>query len=431
MGVLLAAALLSVVVAQQAPDTWVNVTPSDCNPGATYDGVLFVATDPARPTDAYFQCDAPGGFWRSTDYGVTWTKVNTGVNGSEIGTGRAWGGEMDQNPNRDPSTDPNIYVTLGYGANGVWKSTDGGVNWTDVWKTVYAPDGVTNIFSDLGRDICWILIPDTTDGDRVLTCLHSYWGSLGYNDLYETTNGGETWKTIVVPFEFSGHGDIPRIIDKDNWIVSHGWPGELWHTGDAGVTWAKVSDYPISSLRVCNAGGATYASGSNGLYKSTDKGRTWSRLANTNSTSTVVATATTLYTSQSPGWDADPCLRHAPLDNDEAWVDDPWPHGMLTGAFDANVTFDGTNYVIITGNHKNGVWRYVEPSMATSCVTAKPAAAPTPRTARTSLRILTGKRGMRAISGSMSTANARLYDIRGKVINRNDIGRQAVVARAK
>ncbi len=68
--------------------------------------------------------DANGGIYRSTDGGVNWSRPTTGAAGS-AGTGVLF----------DPGTPTNAYAALGdifkpgATANGIWKSTDGGANW--------------------------------------------------------------------------------------------------------------------------------------------------------------------------------------------------------------------------------------------------------------------------------------------------------------
>jgi hypothetical protein len=116
-------------------------------------GPRTIAVDPAKPNEIYAFADHDGA-WKSTDCGVTYTKVSTGTNKDKLDTGGPWGLVIDPNPNRDPETAPALYVNQGYGANGLWKSTDGGVNWNDVWvNNVYAEDGTA-----YGRETAYVAI---------------------------------------------------------------------------------------------------------------------------------------------------------------------------------------------------------------------------------------------------------------------------------
>ena len=97
--------------AAQAPGTWVNVmAPTMRNTGdAYYNGPVTVLKDPAKPADVYANV-AKDGTWKSTDYGVTWTKVSTGVNGDQQDQSSQSSAIIDPNPNRNPSTPPTIMV---------------------------------------------------------------------------------------------------------------------------------------------------------------------------------------------------------------------------------------------------------------------------------------------------------------------------------
>jgi hypothetical protein len=370
LAIALVAALIGLIQpVSAAVGQWQNVTPSDCplqSAAGAWSGVMFVTIDPVRPSDAYFHCDSRG-VWKSTDFGATWKKASTGTNSSLLATGRAWGGAIDPNPNRNPSTPPTLYVTEGYGSNGLWKSTDGGTNWADTWlNNIYTSDGATNIYSDVGRDVCFVMFPDPNNSNLMLSTPHSYWGSGGYNGIYKSTNAGATWNFVKVPFAFSAHGDVLQSLDANTWIVCDGYPSVLYRTADAGVTWNKVSDLGLYPIRICKVGNAIYSMGS-GVYKSTDVGATWKQLTNTWKTTTVVATATTLYTTNADANDGTAGLRHASLANDNAWTNDPSPQGMR-GGFDMDVTFDGKNYILLGGMWETGIWRYIEPASTTETI---------------------------------------------------------------
>ena len=114
-----------------AVDEWTDVTPagislnlSDFN-NDNY-GAQDVLVDPVRPSDLYaFFCHQ--GVYKSTDYGQSWAKVNTGENGDVIDSGKPWGEAIETNRCRDPNTPPTLYSTGSQGR--FWRSTDGGVNW--------------------------------------------------------------------------------------------------------------------------------------------------------------------------------------------------------------------------------------------------------------------------------------------------------------
>jgi hypothetical protein len=346
----------------QAPGTWENVTAPTMNISDDFHGPITVGVDVVHPSDVYVHVMGDG-TWKSNDCGTTWKKVSTGTNGDKQNTGRQWIASIDTNHERDPATSPTLYVTQGYGANSVWKSTNGGVDWTNVWdNNIFAEDGVTNISKDVGSDISGVYLVDSSGPDHLILYLHSYYGTLGNNGIFESKDGGGKWVVHKAQtFNFQPHSDVLFSFDATTWMVTHG--NAVYRTTDSAVTW-NVDDGMVSG----NLGRSTYIVGSTiyagtdyagGVYKSTDKGLTWTDLkAPGNKISWVVATATKLYVSNDR---SDPHVYHAALANDEVWVDDGVPGMVHGGANTPGVLFDGEHYVLVVPAERGGVWRYVEP----------------------------------------------------------------------
>ena len=75
----------------------------------------------------------------------------------------------------------------------------------------------------------------------------------------------------------------------------------------------------------------------------------------------VVASATKLYLSA--GYVTPPIVRSADLDAsaDATWTDMDTPTSMDSNGTHADVTFDGSHYIVLASQHTSGIWRYVEP----------------------------------------------------------------------
>jgi len=352
----------------QGLGVWNNVTPSGIDLAASLNndnyGVQDVVVDPVRPTDAYaFTCHQ--GVWKSTDYGATWTgPINTGTGGATL-TGKQWTAAIDNDPHRNPATPPTLWTSNGNAALGILKSVDGGVSWTHYSTHNQTAAAVNNYYAE----DTYAFDLDPYDNRHMLSGFHSV-------GLSESFDGGETWHDIAVPDDFGG-SVYPFFIDTgDSAATRKTWFAESdqdttgsWHTGNSGVTWARVGrwGHPHGSAQMFNAGsGVAYSGGNKGVFKTADAGQTWTNVyAKCNG---VIGTPSTLYASfgfpGGSGFTTDPLLSKAPRNPGTAWSLMPKPAGMTNGSKRASVTFDGTRYVILAGCWNAGIWRYVEDASA-------------------------------------------------------------------
>ena len=263
---------------------WTDVTPAgiDLNPASFNNdnfGVQDIVADPARPGDLYaFTCHQ--GVWKSVDFGQTWTQVNTGTNGATLDAGKLWTAAIDPDASRDPNTPPTLWTATGNAAAGVWKSVDGGVNWTS-----YAVDNTTATSASgnnyFGNDV-YALDVDPNDA------LHLIAGFHGYPGISESIDGGRTWTTIGVPagigsslypfFVRTGNAATTRV----TWLTQAQWdsnPAGIWRTEDAGATWTHVAptlEHKHGSTQFFQPGnGVVYAPSvnPNGIFLSIDAGK--------------------------------------------------------------------------------------------------------------------------------------------------------------
>jgi hypothetical protein len=353
------------VVSPNSPGEWINVTPSDITLDRNFHGndqnygVQDVVVDPARPSDFYaFVCYQ--GVWRSQDYGQTWKKVSKA--GSDLETGRPWSAGIDSNAARNKDSAPALYTLNGYGSKqGVFKSTDWGVNWTR-----YELPAAT------GNDAYSIEV-DPYDGNHILMGFHEAPG------LIESTDAGQTWKALPLP---SGSGDSiyayfintgdPATTRKTFIIIAqaNGRSEGTRRTEDGGQNWTKVDGlehgHGTSQSYQPGVNGTIYLPGiygnaGNGVYRSTDFGKTWKSVT-IYAMTTVTGTPNYLYGNTAQGWDPGnaQAMRATAASGDD-WVATPEVKGMTDGSKKMAVSYDGTHYVIVGGNWHAGIWRYVEP----------------------------------------------------------------------
>jgi hypothetical protein len=364
--------------------------PKDTQPNSG-EGVLV---DPARSSDFYYFYQTPHlnsgdrHVLKSTDYGLTWEQID-----ETTVVGDAWGNAIDPNPQRDPNTPPTMYTPAGYGDMGIWKSTDGGVTWVNLFAGVTdgivpAPGGGTSQFppGKSGERIDFYqvhILPDDPPNHILIT--YHYGAPDSKLPLGESKDGGATWEVHSLP---GGDSHYVLGVDATTWIAISGENsgGGTYRTTTAGRiggqisldAWTKVDDmeHPHGSFTPWNdvSGGYLYFPVKQGIKRSNDGGATWTSVYAMGTMGTLVATSEFVYAEtlfQDAMWRAsvaDPTdwPMFAPPD-DAAW----WGGGVPP--FGAASSSDGKRSVIIraqlselTNNAPplitNGeIWRYVEP----------------------------------------------------------------------
>ena len=193
--------------------------------------VSALAVDPTNANIVYAG-GADGGVWKTTNGGSNWTPLTDGEVSLAIGSIAI-----------DPSNHNIIYVGTGednnnldgYAGAGILKSIDGGTTWTHLPGPFLGPLGSTTGGASIGS-----LAVHPTNGQILLAGV-AFAGSNG--GIYRSTNGGTTWTKIT-----SGLFNLPG----------------------TGV----VFD-PTNGNNVFAALGYVFGNANNGVYKSTNAGLTW------------------------------------------------------------------------------------------------------------------------------------------------------------
>ncbi len=158
-------------------------------------------------------------------------------------------------------------VWAGAPAGGLWKSTNGGTNWTT--NTDNLPViGVSDIaINPMDTTMMYIA---TGDGDASDTY------SLG---VMKSTNGGATWSTTGLTWNINQVRIIKRLIinPTNPDILLAATSNGIYRTLDAGASWTqeKTGNYKDMEFMPGNPN-VVYAVSGSQFFKSTDDGNTWS-----------------------------------------------------------------------------------------------------------------------------------------------------------
>jgi len=291
------------------------------------------------------------GVFKSTDCGATWMHVSTGRHGADIDKG----GLVSMAA--DPVTPGVLYTVAIYGAQGLWKSTNGGVDWdplfpadSEVAKTVQY-NFIDSISMDPTNHMHLVV---GTHAD----CLAPYAPTCEA----ESTDGGATWRLFKQPGTVWQEQAGPFVIDATSWV--YGAPTGLYLTTDHGVTWKDVtpSNAGFGGGEVENheirrgRDGTYYLSAYQGIAKSID-GHTWSLIPNSGwQTVGLAACNGQLYSSNQ--WSSD---YHTASDTDTTkWTKMPPPPapGNQGAPF---LDCDAAHHLLYSSNFVGGLWRLVLP----------------------------------------------------------------------
>lgn len=303
------------------PSNWVT---NSYNPGIGR--VNVVAVDPVNSSRIYIGSPA-GGIWRSNDGGNTWQQPTTdrlpsiGVSAIAI----------------DFTNTDILYIGTGDGdasdtySNGVLKSTDGGITWQ-------------------ATGLSWSLTQSRTISKLLIDpANHLVLYAATNNGIYKTTDGGATWNNVKA----GGYKDMEFRPGNSQALYICG--TAFYKTEDGGATWAQITTglapaanvnrlalavTPADSNYVYVTAGDAGSSGFFGMYRSTDRGNTFTQQSN----------SPNLYGYQLNGSDA----------GGQSWysltlaVSPDDPDQVYTGGVNIWYSFDGgVNWQIITH------WYYV------------------------------------------------------------------------
>jgi len=260
----------------------------------------------------------------------------------------------------DPQ-DPNVvYTNSGYGSNGLFKSTDGGVNWIDIWSIKSQPE--------LGKAFQYnfanVVAIDPLNHLHILLTFHEpCLAPHPATCIAETTNGGTSWRLIDGHPSWDGNeGQVIFFLnDSQTWLWGSQSNG-FWRSGNSGQSWEQIAGMTTSHLQgsqlVRTANGTFFAAGADGIWQSPDgAASTWKLVPDTGPIAGgLVSDGTTMFASTcyftnycNPRY-----LRSAESDG-QKWT--TMPHPTMTQG--GTMGYDKSHHLLYSSNLDGGMWRVV------------------------------------------------------------------------
>jgi hypothetical protein len=331
------------------PGVWVNVTPSAMpaavlRPTMNAFGPGTIVGDPARPSDLYVG-GSSAGLWKSSDYGNTWTLLNTTLPDTPRGVVIAVAG-----------TSPATIWASGY--NTIYKSIDGGATFakTDLSVSLYS------------------MKVDPHDTTHLISGLHEADG------IVESTDGGASWKMVGgAGFPTGGVSWYPDFVEtgdasaRKTWFAIAQNGASAVMTSDGGATWSVPSgldglQHPHGNSQLYQSGSSLFVAGINGpgqgVYRSTDRGGHFARVDSGQTPEAIVwGTSKNVYAMYAwacSGCNLGPRFESAPMAG-TTWAPVATPNELQIGPNSVVVTSDNTGRSIFVAlMWDQGLWRYVE-----------------------------------------------------------------------
>lgn len=298
--------------------------------------------------------DARSGVFKSTDCGSTWAHVNTGQNGAALDGSALWSMAID------PVERGVMYTVAAVGALGLFKSTNGGVDWQQLFPA--GSEFATHVFANF---VGAVMIDATNHRHLVVTshgaCSAPY-GSNGSGCQAETLDAGATWTIVPNP---AGLGFVENagayLIGDDNWIYATPF-GSTYRTTDHGKSWKVVgpaieagesAHHPL----VPAPDGTYYLPSDSGVVQSNDQGASWTLIPNTPGGYGFAMGGGHLYTC--PEFNLS--FKAAALPHPTTWTSLANPVSRAPNRGSAFLDYDDAHHILYTSNFQGGLFRMVTP----------------------------------------------------------------------
>ncbi|MEO6693885.1 MAG: hypothetical protein ABIY50_06070 [Ignavibacteria bacterium] len=265
------------------------VVGQDFNGGqAWYDFYIHI-----NPADANISYVGSVDIWRTTNGGTSnFTNVSLAYSGGNV--------HPDQQNVAFHPTDPNQMLCVNDG--GIWKSANKGSTWTNLnnsltltqfYRIASDPSNSNHILGgtqDNGtqRTLGAINWSAAFGGDGGEVCFHSVnnsymLGETQNNGVYRSTNGGSSWASATSGLSGTATWVGPIMSHPDSAGIYYTARTQVFKTTNWGSSWFAISSGTSGTIREMGIGKSSpeimYASSGSTLYKSTNRGYTYSNVS--------------------------------------------------------------------------------------------------------------------------------------------------------
>ena len=203
--------------------------------GYDFPGIHSICVDP-RDSKRLTIAISCGGVWRTEDGGASWSLLGKGLRAEYMPPEMAFN-QVAQDPHRMvacPAAPDSLWIQH---HNGIFRSTDGGVNWEEIKDVAPSVFGFAVAVHPSRPDTAWF-VPGVKDEMRI-PCD-------GRLVVTRTTDGGKTFESLGagLPAEDAWHLVYRHCLEVDDSgenLVMGSTTGSLWVSGNGGESWNRLS----------------------------------------------------------------------------------------------------------------------------------------------------------------------------------------------